>query len=705
MRTLFGLLLILGFACAAGTADSPAPKASDANPFFSKWNTPFGVPPFESIKLEHYQPALEEGMRRQQAEIAAIVASTDAPAFANTIEALDRTGELLVATNNVFQNQLSASTSEPLQKIAQDIAPATSRHQDDILLNEKLFSRIKVVYEGRDALSLTPEQRTLLEKTYHDFVRGGANLSADDKERLRKINEEIAVLSLKFSDNVLKETNDFRLVIDNKADLAGLPPTVIQAAAEAADEAGLKGKWVFTTQRPSITPFLQYSSKRDLRRQLFLAYVTRGDHGNESDNKANLVRIAKLRVEKAKLLGYSTFADLALEDSMARTPDGVLKLLEQVWTPALARAKEEAADLQELIRQEGGTFTLEPWDWWYYSERLRKARYDFDEEMLRPYFVLDRVLGGAFMVANKLWGITFTERTDIPVYHKEVKAYEVKNADGSHIGIFYVDYFPRASKRGGAWMSNYRDQCVSPSGPVAPVVVNVGNISRPTADAPSLLSIDEVETLFHEFGHGLHGLLSRCTYRSLSGTNVSRDFVELPSQIMENWATDPQVLRMYARHVTTNEPIPDELIAKMEKARHFNQGFITVEYMSAAYLDMDWHLLSEDRSIDATQFEAESMKRIGMIPEIVVRYRSPYFLHIFGDGYSAGYYSYIWSEVLDADAFEAFKQAGIFDQKTAASFRANILEKGRSEDPMVLYKRFRGAEPSVEPLLKGRGLK
>ena len=643
-------------------------------------------------------------MKQQKIEIEAIVSSAESPTFENTVEALDRTGVLLVKVKSVFSNMTSANTNDELQRIAKQVAPLRSKHKDDILLNEKLFQRIKAVYEQKDKLNLSSEQNMLLEKYYKDFVRGGANLETDKKARLRKINEQLSLLSLQFGENILKENNAFELVIDNEKDLAGLPEAVITGAAEAAKERGREGKWVFTLHKPSMIPFLQYSEKRQHREKIFKAYINRGNNNNELDNKEILSMMSALRVERANLLGYKTHAHFVLEENMAKEPQNVYDLLDRLWKPALTMAKMEVKELQKMIKKEGNEFKLEAWDWWYYAEKVKKAKYDLDEEMLRPYFKLENVIDGAFTVANKLYGITFEERHDIPKYHQDVKVFEVKEADGSPVGILYADYFPRASKRGGAWMSNYRDQSKIGGKDIRPIICNVGNFSKPTGNKPSLLSFEEVETLFHEFGHGLHGLLSDCTYKKLSGTEVSVDFVELPSQIMENWASDPQVLKIYAKHYQTGEPIPQELIDKITNASHFNQGFATVEYLAASFLDMDWHTLTEAKELDPIEFENESMKKIGLIPEIVVRYKSPYFRHIFSGEYSSGYYSYIWAEVLDADAFEAFKEAGLFDQKTALAFRKNILERGGTEDPMTLYKRFRGAEPKIEPLLKNRGL-
>ena len=694
------VILVAAAGCAKKAVEPPAP----ANPFFTEFQTPFGVPPFDQIKPEHFMPAFDKGIADQKREVEAIVKNGEPATFANTLEVLDRSGALLKRVGAVFNNLNSSNTSDALQQIAKDVAPKLAKLGDDIALDAGLFARVKAVYETRDKLVLTPEQSRLLEKTYKGFVRGGANLPPDKQARLRQINEELSVLTVKFGENILKENNAFELVIDNHADLAGLPAAVVAGAAETGKERGKPGQWVFTLGKPSLIPFLQYSDKRDLREKMFKTYIMRGNNGNELDNKANAVRIANLRVERANLLGYKTHAAYVLEENMAKTPEAVYAFLEKIWKPALDRARNEASEMQALIRKAGQDFKLQPWDWWFYAEKLRKAKYDLDDSALRPYFQLENVRNGAYEVAHKLYGITFTERTDIPKYQEDVRVFEVKDADGSHLGILYVDYYPRPNKEGGAWMSNYREQSIQNGLDIRPVIVNNGNFSKPTAGEPALISFEEATTLFHEFGHALHGLLTKCTYESVSGTNVPRDFVELCSQVMENWATDPEVLKTYARHYKTGEPIPDALIEKIKKSRFFNQGFETVEYVAASFLDMDWHTITEPREVDPLKFEADAMARIGLIPEIVSRYRTTYFNHIFSGGYSAGYYSYLWAAVLDSDAFEAFKETSLFDQATARSFRTNILEKGDSEDPMVLYKRFRGREPSIEPLLKKRGL-
>lgn len=698
MKRLFFLALFLGLAFVA------CQQQSAENPFFSEWNTPFATPPFELIQEDHYLPAIKEGIAREKAEIDAIISNPDAPTFKNTIEALDRSGEFLSRVSTVFHNLNSAHTNETMQALAKEIAPMISQHNDDINLNAKLFARVKAVYDQKDQLDLTTEQGRLLEKYYKDFIRGGANLQDSDKEEFRQINEELSVLSIKFGENILKENNAFELYLTDESDLAGLTEASVSAAAEAALEKGYENGWVFTLHKPSLIPFLQYSEKRDLREKMFKGYIMRGDNNNELDTKEILTKMAALRVRRANLLGFKTHADYVLDVNMAKTPQNVYDLLNQLWTPALKVAKQEVREMQALIDKEGQDFKLQPWDWWYYAEKLKKVKYDLDEEQLRPYFKMENVRRGAFDLATKLWGIQFVERKDIPVYHPDVVAYEVQEADGSHIGVLYTDFFPRASKRGGAWMNAFRKQHKKDGKNVSPVIYNVGNFSKPVGDKPALLSLDEVNTLFHEFGHALHGLLSECNYKYLSGTSVARDFVELPSQIMENWATAPEMLKMYARHYQTDEPIPDELIEKISKSGKFNQGFATVEYLAASFLDMDWHTLETADFAGPIAFENASMKKISLIPEIVPRYRSPYFRHIFAGGYSSGYYSYIWAEVLDADAFQAFKENGLFDKATAEAYRKNILAAGGTEDPMVLYKRFRGAEPKIEPLLERRGL-
>ncbi len=677
---------------------------SEGNPFLSEWTAPFHMPPFDRVKEEHFLPAARAGMDQQKAEITTVASATAPPTFQNTIEALDRTGDTLNRVQAVFEVLMGAETNDKLQALANELAPLLTAHNDWILLNEPLFARIRQVWDQCAKLELTPEQRMLVERTYKRFVRGGALLDKDKKQQLEKVNEQLALLAVRFGENVLKEVNAYRLVVDNKADLAGLPDHLVAGAAEAARKAGLEGKWVFTLQAPSLWPFLQHAENRELRREIFNAYITRCLHGNATDNRAVASRMASLRAQRARLLGFATWADYMLSDNMAKSPAGVYSLLNRLWGPAKNVAAREAASFQSAIKAEGKSFDLQPWDWFYYAEKVQQAQYALDEESLRPYFQLENVRAGAFWVAHRLYGITFTELTDLPVYSPEVKTFEVKDADGSHLAVFCVDYHPRPGKRSGAWETPARPRWVEQGKLNRPIVLNVCNFSRPSGDRPALLSVDEVETLFHEFGHALHSMFSRVNY--LGVQNVAIDFCELPSQIMENWAFQPEVLQHYARHWKTGEVIPAALIQKMERAKRFNQGFKTVEYLAASLLDLEWHTLPSSAEPDTDVLERIAVARMGMPPKIVPRYRSTYFQHIFADafGYSSGYYSYIWAEVLDADAFQAFKEHGIFDPATARSFRQNILEKGYSEEPMTLYKRFRGREPAVEPLLEKRGL-
>ncbi|MCH7402447.1 M3 family metallopeptidase [Belliella kenyensis] len=686
-------------------ACEPSEQKTDAmNPFFEAYDTPFEVPPFDKIKNEHFAPAIREGIKQHQAEIDQIVNNSEEPTFENTIEAMEYAGELLSKASTVFYNLNSANTNDEIQAIAKELAPEISAHSDNISLNAELFKRVKAVWDSKESLNLNPEQEKLLEKTYKSFVRNGANLSEADKEKLREINTKLSSLTLQFGQNLLAETNAFKLVVDKEEDLAGLPKGLIESAADDAKAAGEEGKWVFTLQNPSIMPFLQYAENRELRKKIWEAYKNRADQGNEYDNKAGLIETANLRRQKAQLLGYKTHADYVLEESMAKNADNVYTLLNQLWAPALAKAKVERDEMQALVKAEGKDFQIEPWDWRFYEEKLRQQKFDLDEQEIKPYFSLAKVQDGVFMVVKNLWGLTFEEIENIPTYHPDAKAYEVKEADGSHVGVLYMDFHPRASKRGGAWMTSYRAQKTEDGERKAPIISIVCNFSRPTANAPALLTFDEVTTFFHEFGHALHGLLSNVQYRSLAGTSVPRDFVELPSQVMENWATEPSVMKEYAFHYETGEVIPDELIAKLTKSGTFGQGFGTTEYLAASLMDLDYHTQSEDITMDAEKFEKASMEKIGLIDEIIPRYRSPYFQHIFAGGYSSGYYSYIWSGVLDTDAFQAFKETELFNQEKAQAFRKEILEKGGTDEPMKMYVNFRGAEPKIDALLKKRGL-
>jgi len=676
------------------------------NPFFEVWKTPFGTPPFDEIKNEHYLPAFKKGIEDQNKEINAIVVNRAVPTFQTVIEPLEYSGQLLTKVKRIFSAMNSSMTNEELQAISRAVTPMLSKHNDDIYLNELLFKKIKYVYDNKSEAGLTTEQNMLLDKNYKAFVRGGANLSDEAKEELRKLNEELSMLSLNFGENVLKETNAYELLIDDENDLAGLPESVVQTAAEEAESRGYEDKWLFTIHKPSMIPFLQYAKNRNLREKIYRAYFMKGDNGNEFDNKKIISRMTALRVKRAQLLGYPTHAHYQLEEKMAKSPENVYELLRKLWEPALNVAKSEKDEMQKMIYDEGNHFKLASWDWWYYAEKIKKAKYDFDEDEVRPYFAVNNVIDGVFGLATDLWGINFEERNDIPKYHADVKTFEVKDSDGSHIGILYTDYFPRDSKRGGAWMDAFRKQSKRDGEFIHPIIYNVGNFSKPTADKPSLLSLDEVETLFHEFGHALHGLLSECTYETVSGTATPRDFVEFPSQVMENWCMYPEVLKKYAKHYKTGEPIPDKLIEKIINSSKFNQGFATVEYLAASILDMDWHTITEPVQYDVIDFENNSMSRIGLIEEIIPRYRSTYFNHIFSGGYSAGYYSYIWSEVLDADAFKAFEESGdVYNQELASKYRKFILASGGTDDAMNLYIKFRGKEPDIESLLIRRGLK
>lgn len=679
--------------------------ATEVNPFFSPYTHPYGTPPFEKIKREHYLPAFHEGISIQQYEIEKIANNTASPTFANTIETLEFSGDLLKKVSSVFFNLYAADTNEEMDKIANEISPLLTEQNDNIYLNDKLFQRVKTIHNQANT-ELTAEQKRLLDKYYKAFVRGGADLSDDNKSRLREINKELSMAELTFGQNVLEETNAYQKVIDNEAELVGLPQSVKQAAAEAAKKAGLEGKWLFTTHKASFIPVLQYSANRNLRKDLLLAYSQRANHNNDKDNKAIVTKIIKLRLQKANLLGFKTSADFSLDETMAKTPETVYKFLASVWEPALAKVKQEAAELQKMMDTEGKKEKLEAWDWWYYSEKLRIAKYSLDEEALKPYFKLENVRQGVFDLSSKLYGLKFKKIENMPIYHPEVEVFEVSNADGSLLGVLNTDYFPRAGKHAGAWMNNLTDQYIKDGINHRPIILNIGNFTKPTAHKPSLLTMDEVRTLFHEFGHALHGLLSQCTYPSIAGTNVLRDFVELPSQVMENWCFEPQVMKTYALHYQTGKPIPQELIDKINLAQTFNQGFTLTEILSAALLDMDLHTVTDTANFDITAFEKKSLDKMGLIPEIIVRYRSTYFSHIFGGGYNSGYYSYTWAEVLDADVFQSFKESGdIYNPKIATDFRHKILEKGDKEDPMKLYLDFRGTYPKPDALLKSRGLK
>jgi len=703
-KTLLGLIAMTMLAC------------TSSNPLLEQPNTPYGVPAFDQVKIEHYLPAFEAAIAENKAEIDAIVNNEAEPTFENTIVALDRAGLLLDRVSGVFFNVLEADGNDEMNAIAEQVSPMLSELSDGIILNDKLFQRVKFVYDQREQLGLNPEQMRLVTETYKSFADNGANLPEDKKERLKEINQELGLLSLKFGNNVVAETNAYQYFVKDEAELKGLPESAKTAAAEEAAAAGHPGEWLFTPKRTSFTPVLQYCENRELRKELLMAYTTRANHDNENDNKAVIIREMELRIEKAKLFGYDNAADYILADCMAKNHQTVDTFLASVWAPSLEAAKREAAALQQLLDadiaagkvlpslQGGDGGRLAPWDWWYYAEKLRKAKYALDEEELKPYFELNNVRKGAFGVANKLYGLQFEPLKDMPVYNKEVEVFKVTEADGTFVGILYTDYFPRAGKRPGAWMNNILSQYVDAEGvDHRPVIINVGNFNKPTAGNPSLLSMDDVETLFHEFGHALHGLLSKAHYKSLSGTNTPRDFVELPSQFMENYAYAPEVMKTYAFHYQTGELIPDSLIEKINAAGKFNQGFVTTELLSASILDMDFHELTTAEGLDVNAFEQQSLEKMGMIPEIIVRYRPTFYNHIFTTGYEAGYYSYTWAAVLDADAFAAFKETGnLFDPETAARFR-HLLEQGGTRDAQELYLEFRGKAADPANLLRRKG--
>lgn len=699
-----GMTVLLG-ACNTSSEKKTSEEATTGNPFLTEYTTPFGVPPFDQIKLEHYKPVFLQGMEEQKKEIDAIVNNSEAPDFENTIVALDQSGQLLSKVRIVFYGQNSANTSDEMQALSKELSPLQSAHSDDINLNPKLFERIKAVYEQRATLNLDKEKAKLLEETYKQFVRGGANLPAEQQARLRELNSEISLLQLTFGQNMLKETNAFQLIIDKEDDLSGLPESLIANAAEEAKNAGQEGKWIFTLHNPSVMPFLQFSDKRDLREKIFNGYINRGNNNNDADNKEVVKKLVTLRLEKAKLMGYDDYAAFVLEERMAKNEKNVYNLLDEVWAPTLVKAKEELADLQAMMKNDGVAGDLKGWDWRYYNEKVMKEKFDLDENEVRPYLKLENVREGMFYVANKLYGITFSPVNDMPKPHEEAEVFECKDKDGTHLGVLYLDYFPRASKRGGAWCGTYRSQTYKDGKRVAPVVTIVCNFTKPAPGRPALLSADEATTMFHEFGHALHNLFKDVHYYGVSG--VPRDFVELPSQVMEHWVFEPEVLKVYAKHYETGEEMPLALVEKLDKSSKYGQGFATAEYLQASLLDMDYHVLKEiPAELDILTFEADAMKKRNALSQIPPRYRSTYFNHTMGGGYTAGYYSYMWSEVLDADAFEAFKETGdIFNQEMAKKFRDYVLTPGGIDDAMVMYVNFRGKEPNTTPLLKNRGLK
>ena len=701
-------MIALSVITLASCTSKPEQKTEvvDPNPFLSEYTTPFQVPPFDQIKNEHYMPAFEAGIAEQQAEVDAIVNNAETPTFENTILPFDKSGQTLNRVSNVFFNLNECLTNDEMVAIAEQVLPMLSKHSDAIMMNPKLFERIDYVFQHCDEMGLDDQQIRVVKKYHEDFMRHGAGLPADKQAELSQINERLSTLSLQFGNNLLKENAGYKLVIENEADLAGLPQTSIDAAAEQAKAEGMEGKWVFTLSKPSLIPFLQFADNRDMREQMYKAYYNRGDNGNEYDNKQLINEMCKLRVQKAKLFGYDNYDDYVLAVNMAQDSKTVDKFLIDIFNPAQQLAKKELAEMQAIADKEGANIKLEGWDWWYYAEKLRKAKYDFDENYIKPYLTVDNVRNGMFTAANKLYGITFTQNTNLPVYYPGVETYEVKEANGDFLGILYMDYYPRESKSGGAWCTSFRESGHDINGKkIYPVVSLVMNFTPASGDTPALLTWDETETMWHEFGHSLHAFFSDGLYTRTCG-NVPHDYVEMPSQIMENWVAEPEVIRMYAKHYKTGEVMPDSLIAKIENSALFNQGFMTTELIAASILDMKYHELTEVQDLDIDAFEKQQMDAIGLMPEILPRYRSTNFSHIFNGGYSAGYYAYTWAEVLDKDAFNYFKSSGnLFNPELAASFRKNCLQECGNDEGMVQYRKFRGQDPDYEPYLKARGLK
>ena len=677
-------------------------NSENANSLTTESKAPFGAPEFGKIKTSDFLPAFEQGIAEKKADIQRIITNSEAPTYSNTIDALELSGRLLDKVSSIFFTLNESDSNDDMLAIENSITPKLTELSGFIYMNDSLFDRIRAIYDNRAALDLNEEQMIVLEEYYKEFVRGGALLSDVDKKKLLDINTRLGLESIKFGNNLLEDSKAFRLIITDEKELSGLPNSVQDAAKTAAKEAGIEG-WLFTLDKPSCIPFLQYADNRELREKIYKAYYNRGNNEGKYNNTAVIRDILKLRLEKARLLGFETYADFKMDVKMAKTPEAATNLMNSIWEAAIKRAKEEAAELQKLITDEGNSFKLEGWDWMYYTEKLRKAKYSLDENEIKPYFKLENVRDGAFDCATKLFGLTFAERKDIPIYNDRVKVFEVLDENKNHLGIFYGDYFPRKSKRSGAWMTNFVNQINLGEYNTRPMIVNVCNFTPASGETPSLLNIDETLTLFHEFGHALHGMMTQTHYPLVSGTNVKHDFVELFSQINEHWAMEPEVLKSYAKHYQTGEAIPDELIEKIKKASHFNSGFETTELVAAALLDMKMHSLTDYTDFDCNKFEQELRKEIGFIPEIEYRYRTCNFAHIFNSGYSVGYYAYLWAEVLDADAFELFKERGIFDSTTARAFR-NLLEMGGSKDPMREYRNFRGAEPNPQALLRNRGL-
>ena len=691
---------------ACSTVNAPKTETESPNPFLTEYTTPFQVPPFDQIKNEHYLPAFEAGIAEQLTEVEDICNNPEAATFQNTILPYDKSGQTLDRVSNVFFNLNECLTNDEMIAIAKQVLPMLSKHGDTIAMNPKLFERIDYVYQHRHEMGLDGQQIRVVEKYHQDFIRNGAGLNAEQQAELSQINEQLSTLSLQYGNNLLKENSNYKLIIDNEADLAGLPQTSIDAAAEQAKNEGMEGKWVFTLSKPSLIPFLQFADNRSLREQMYKAYYNRGDNNNEYDNKQLVNEMVNLRVKKAKLFGYDNYADYVLAVNMAQDSKTVDKFLIDIFNPAQELAKKELAEMQAIADAEGDNIKLEGWDWWYYAEKLRKVKYDFDENYIKPYLTVDNVREGMFMAANKLYGVQFVKNETLPIYYPGVATYEVKEANGDFLGILYMDYYPRESKSGGAWCTSFRESGYDINGKkIYPVVSLVMNFTPASGDTPALLTWDETETMWHEFGHSLHAFFSDGLYDRTCG-NVPHDYVELPSQIMENWVAEPEVIRMYAKHYMTGEVMPDSLIAKIENSALFNQGFMTTELIAASILDMKYHELTGPQTLDVDAFEKQQMEAIGLMPEILPRYRSTNFSHIFSGGYSAGYYAYTWAEVLDKDAFNYFKTSGnLFNPELAASFRKNCLQECGNDEGMVQYRKFRGQDPDYEPYLKARGLK
>jgi peptidyl-dipeptidase Dcp len=674
------------------------------NPLLQEWATPFGTPPFHLIETAHYKPAVEEAIRTATEEIKSITENKDLPDFYNTIEALDNAGETLGRITSVLFNLNSAETNKDLQAVAQEVSPVLTRFSNDITLNETLFARIKVVYDSLETSGLNIEQRILTERKFRNFMLGGASLKEEERKRFREISEELATLSLKFEENVLEETNSFELHITDKKDLAGLPDSLVEMAAMEAERRKKTG-WIFTLHFPSYMPFMQYSERRDLRKRMLMAYSSRAYKGNEFDNSQNAIKIANLRLEIARMLGFTTYAEMVLGDRMAETPEKVESFLEELYLASKPAAFRDFENIRSFAESIGHSDLIERYDWGFFAEKLKKKLYDIDDEILKPYFSLEKVEQAIFGLANSLYGIKFVKNTTIPVYNSEVRTFEVYDQDDSFLSILYLDYHPRPGKNGGAWMTSYRDQKIWKESEVRPLISIVANFTRPSETRPSLLSFNELTTFLHEFGHSLHGMLTKCTYESLSGTNVARDFVELPSQFMENFAFEKEWLDTWARHYLTGEIIPDSIISKIKEASTFNEGYACYRQLGFGFLDMTWHTITAPVNSDIADFETAAMAKTELFPTIKGLNMSASFGHIFGGGYAAGYYGYKWAEVLDADAFSYFVETGIFNKDTASSFRINILEKGGAAKPHDLYVKFRGKEPSIEALLKRSGLK